>query len=533
MDSDPVCFHNTGVSLIASTVPATSSSNNFVPRSGGNRDDNASNSRTLPTPHDSANLPNAESPTRPLKRVFEATTNTPFKTTSSRTGGGKSRVSRANKSAGSRPTHSRLHVSEPAAPRAINQPGMDILIEAEMRDAILHDPKFIEHFLSGDSKRLDRVVQRCRSSEAFDQDKAEWKLPTKLTQEPVLYSPVRNILNAIKHAVDRTTNLDSSNTHDSSDHDDSDIELGGCADPDNVPIETKFQDTSNSPIPSDDADTAGLEPDLTLFEHVTHRHWETLRMAVEIKKLPGHHKHGMKQLSRYARAVFAHQIHRRHLYGVMVCGTEATFVRFDRAGILYSRRVDIRTQSEAFTRAFGSLLMLDRADQGYDTAFTTELNRDGRLEYYIDLPESAFEGTKVGSTPGTNDKRLGKRRLKVVEKLCHRRSIRGRATIVLRVREVPEQRMRGRSGKRKVDEVDKADDPSLKEYVLKIIWRDPQRESEGEVLEQVKGIYGLAQYVWHCDVPRHCRCLPPAEECVNCVDETVQVEGLETRETLG
>ncbi|KAG8680995.1 hypothetical protein FRC11_001720 [Ceratobasidium sp. 423] len=63
----------------------------------------------------------------------------------------------------------------------------------------------------------------------------------------------------------------------------------------------------------------------------------------------------MKQLSRYARAVFAHQLHRRHLYAMMVCNTEATFVRFDRAGILYSHRIDLRTDSKAFTYVFAYL----------------------------------------------------------------------------------------------------------------------------------------------------------------------------------
>ncbi|KAB5588779.1 CRISPR-associated endonuclease Cas9 [Ceratobasidium theobromae] len=518
----PIRSSSTGAPLVTGSVVATGASNNTV--AGGEGNSTNSNSGNPPNP------PNSESPARLLKRPFEATTNTPVRTTSSRTGG-KSRASRANKSGGSRATHSRIHVSEPAAPRAINQPAMDVLIEAEMRDAILHDPKFIEHFLSGDSNLLDRVVQRCSSSEAYNQDKREWKIPAKIPQEQVLYTPVQNILNAIKHAVDHSINSDGNDIQDSSDHEDSSTNSSG--DPDDVSIWTTFRDTSNNPIPSDDADTAGLEPDLTLFEHVTYRHWETLRMPVEIKRLAGHHKHGMKQLSRYARAVFAHQIHRRHLYGLMVCGTEATFVRFDRAGILYSRRVDVREQSEAFTRAFASLLMLDRADQGYDTAFTTELNSDGRLEYYIDLPESAFKDTKITSTAGPSNKKLGKRRLKVLEKLCHRKSIRGRATIVLRVSEVGERETRGRSGKRKVDEVDNAEGPNLKEYVLKIIWRDPKRESEGEVMEQVKGIYGLAQYVWHCDVPGRCRCSSPrGGECANCVDETVQVEELEVCDNL-
>lgn len=35
--------------------------------------------------------------------------------------------------------------------------------------------------------------------------------------------------------------------------------------------------------------------------------------------------------------------------------------------------------------------------------------------------------------------------------------------------------------------------------MLKIIWRDQKRGSEGEVLARAKGMFGVAQYVWHYD----------------------------------
>ncbi|KDN41003.1 hypothetical protein RSAG8_07709, partial [Rhizoctonia solani AG-8 WAC10335] len=272
-------------------------------------------------------------------------------------------------------------------------------------------------------------------------------------------------------------------------------------------------------------------------------------MPVEVKRLPGHHKAGMKQLSRYARAVFAHQLHRRHLYGMIlhrrhlygmiVCGREATFVRFDRAGILYSGRIDMLEQSGLFIRALASLLMLDRIDEGLDPAFTFKRNSNGRLIYYIDLPESEIAKPSVESTfnvkknsTSTRNERM--RRFEVIEQLCHRQSICGRATIVLRIREVlgPEQQAKA-NGKGK----SRASTVQLREYALKLIWRDPQRDSEGDVLEQVHGMFGLAQYAGHWDVsmPGKCRCTTPVGgRCKDpkCADKTAEVDGLEVCDRL-
>jgi hypothetical protein len=401
------------------------------------------------------------------------------------------------------------------------QPELDVLIESEMRNAIFHDPRFVERFLTGDKDRLENILEHCRTSDAYNAETAEWRLPQNISSEPCLYQPVLNILNAIKRAVHATP-------------DSTDSEA----------VATTFKGRWSRTIPSDEAEVRGIKPDLVLFEG-QHEHWESVRMTIEIKPLPEHHKAAIKQLARYARATFAHQIHRRHLYGLIVCGTEATFVRFDRAGILYSKRIDIRKNADAFTRAFASLLMLDRVDQGYDPAFTTRANAEGRLKYYIDLPKSAFSsassesepvagpssGVKLASNQGPTQK------LKVVEKLCHRKSICGRATIVLRVQEVlsldlsddkPQEAKRSKKGKnkRKAEEIEDSEQLGPAEYVLKMIWRDPQREQEGPVLERMQGMFGLAQYVWHCDVLGRCHCLSPVEGCSTCVDRTVQIEGL-------
>ncbi|EUC60220.1 kinase domain protein, putative [Rhizoctonia solani AG-3 Rhs1AP] len=178
--------------------------------------------------------------------------------------------------------------------------------------------------------------------------------------------------------------------------------------------------------------------------------------------------------------------------------------------------MDVAKDGEAFTRAFASLLMLDRIDEGYDPAFTFERDDAGRLVYYIDLPEAAFSKTCSKSTPMVRNGRT--RRFKVTEILCHRESICGRATIVLRIREELES---------------EGQDP--KEYALKMIWRDPERGSEGEILGQVHGRFGLSQSIWYCDVsmPGKCQCAVTEDEwCPSCVDQTVQVKGLHVCDKL-
>ncbi|KAG9114432.1 hypothetical protein FRC07_007666 [Ceratobasidium sp. 392] len=236
---------------------------------------------------------------------------------------------------------------------------------------------------------------------------------------------------------------------------------------------------------------------------------------------------------------------------MVICKWAATFVRFDRSGILYSKPIDIRSQD--FHQAFAGLMMLDEQAFGYDTAFTTGPRRDGRLDFYVDLPADAFlSGDETAANPDSSAisdaptagpsispsgaRKLPTRRLKVMERLCHRKSIRGRATIVLRVREVIQRgvlveseeskegirtRSRTKQAQLPPSEVEKLGE---QDYVLKLMWRDPNRRMEGEVLERLIGIYGVAQYMWHNDAFKACGSsgceMSLGRPCDNCVDRT-------------
>ncbi|KAG8729066.1 hypothetical protein FRC11_009591 [Ceratobasidium sp. 423] len=479
----------------------------------------SANTKTETTPRFTASLPKRVfCPTPP--RPGQADTSTPRRRS---TAGAPSVSSKTNHASY---TH-QSHHSTTAAPKPHKQDTMDIQIEDELRDTIFHDPKFIERFLSGVDDKLQAINEHCHANDPDYNETGRWSWPERVSHENQLYQPILDILNKIKRAVDAVHGSPPNLVPRSDDE-----------------PPQPFIDNHLYPIDSDLANASKIKPDLVLFQD-EHHHWENVRMPVEVKRLPGHHKAGMKQLSRYARAVFAHQLHRRHLYGMMVCGREATFVRFDRAGILYSGRINIVEQSELFTSTFASLLMLDRIDEGLDPAFTFRRNENGRLVYYIDLPESELARLSAGST-STNNKHpmLTRsnstrsecmRRFEVIERLCHRQSICGRATIVLRIREVLDSDQGGKTGTKGKKKASKG--PKPREYALKLIWRDPQRDSEGDVLEQVHGMFGLAQHAGHWDVsmPGECRCMKPvAGRCKepSCVDKTVEVDGLQVCDQL-
>ncbi|KAG8737433.1 hypothetical protein FRC10_008187 [Ceratobasidium sp. 414] len=195
--------------------------------------------------------------------------------------------------------------------------------------------------------------------------------------------------------------------------------------------------------------------------------------------------------------------------------------------------------------------MLDEGAFGYDTEFTTRARRGGRLEYYVDLPAEAFPAEEASATAANNTgagaiagpsnvpsatPNRPTRRLRVMERLCHRKCIRGRATIVLRVREVirpgyldqpedPQSRAKTRSqAKREGRPVEEAELLGTRDYVLKLMWRDPNKKMEGEVLERLVGIYGVGQHLWHSDAFKTCglsTCGGTMGDCCgNCLDRT-------------
>ncbi|QRV95108.1 mRNA 3'-end-processing protein RNA14 [Ceratobasidium sp. AG-Ba] len=428
---------------------------------------------------------------------------------------------------------------------------MDRSPDAELQNAIFLDPNFVKNFLSPNAQQRNHVTTLLKSKLRAS------TLSKRAKNKEKLYGPLCQVLNTIGRAVDEVVDCGRATDGDGKLNEG---HLGKNRDlRDHHPA---FVDARTLPIGSHHDRMIGLKPDLIWFDDPTH-HWETAKMTVEIQTGPTYLKAGMKQLTKYARAIFAHQPHRRHIYGIVICGWEATFVRFDRMGVLYSEPMDVR--KEEFHAAFAGLVMLDDEAMGYDTAFTTRTNKDGKLEFYVTLPEEALaeqgDSRAVGNvgvddaaghshTPAVPETQVSitlrspSRLFKVIKRLCHREDIIGCATIVLLIQEVLRQgpleptaveagvRTRSRAKREQIE----VNEELGTEYVLKLMWRDPNRPEEGHVLKQLVGVYGISQYIWHSDVYKKCNLLDcmrmTGVSCEGCLDRTPLRDQVCTRNGL-
>ncbi|KAG9122897.1 hypothetical protein FRC07_000530 [Ceratobasidium sp. 392] len=270
-----------------------------------------------------------------------------------------------------------------------------------------------------------------------------------------------------------------------------------------------------------------FRPDLVMFE-INTRHWQAVRMAIEVKAKATYLKAGMKKLAGYAHMMFANQMERRHVDGLVICNWAATFVRFDRSEVLYSKPIGMRDQREEF----------HEEAIGYDTAFTKRIANDGYTEYYLDLPLSAFssEGADLvmqssQEVPVTFNQIMDEpsdsstTTMKVIRLVHNRAGILGCGTIVLLVRQVMRP---GFSDELAYDEkylnepirttreqrlAEGLEVLGTRDYMLRIGWRDLDHTIEGEVLERLVGEYGVEQYMWHSDVFKEC----DSPDCMGCM----------------
>ncbi|KAF8755470.1 other FunK1 protein kinase [Rhizoctonia solani] len=459
----------------------------------------------------------------PGSHVGAADTNTPFRSGSAQrtkeSAGNSRSISQASRS------HHPASNSTPAGAPNSTQPNMGKYLTDEMHGGIFCDPRFVENFLAPD-ERHKALVEQATSPRP---GKFNSVLPKKPSGERRLYGPIMDVLNEIKTSVDDVRGNHGLGT------------LG--------PLFLDHHDTS---FQSEDPEMSRIKPDLVMFEDAT-KSWETLAMPIEVKSKHTYLKVGMNQLARYARGIFAHQIHRRYVFGLVICRWAVTFVRFDRSGILHSKPIDMRAEADRFERAFAGLMMLDRDQFGYDTAFTVQVTEEGQREYYLDLPAEAVPAAQIGSEPApapeldttshpdadANDassekapkaRQLPPRRFKVMQRLCHRKSIRGRATIVLRIREVREwnQQQEGvRRGpaairEKKARGAQVARGPwSARLYPEDDVARSKEKAGR-EVLKLLGRAYGLTRYRWHSDrLKQGGACHEPsATTCKECHDIT-------------
>ncbi|QRW05814.1 Fungal specific transcription factor domain [Ceratobasidium sp. AG-Ba] len=109
-----------------------------------------------------------------------------------------------------------------------------------------------------------------------------------------------------------------------------------------------FVDFHRRRLEWDTPSDTSTSPDLVMAPE-TGTHWADVELIIECKSSSetGNRHDSLLQLTRYARAVFAHQIYRLRVFGFSLCGSIATFLCFDRSGLLHSRDIDLSEPEDA------------------------------------------------------------------------------------------------------------------------------------------------------------------------------------------
>ncbi|KAG8732583.1 hypothetical protein FRC11_012489 [Ceratobasidium sp. 423] len=219
---------------------------------------------------------------------------------------------------------------------------------------------------------------------------------------------------------------------------------------------------SSSYMKGDHLDDTNTSPDViqaTLGHREDKRHWGDVEFFAECKGKCDQLGEALLQIARYARAAFTHQIYRKHIFSIAFCGTAVTFVWITRSGIIHSPPIDLKKDAEAFIRAACGLFALNDSNYGYNTHF-----------YY--WPSLADE-------TDTTDRQLrvetGNWRWIIIEILCYRLCLVGRATLVVLLSRVGNPQHRA---------------------VLKVIWCPHSRVDESKNLEEFKDCPGVCQCRW-------------------------------------
>ncbi|KAB5587543.1 hypothetical protein CTheo_9018 [Ceratobasidium theobromae] len=317
------------------------------------------------------------------------------------------------------------------------------LLRSELNGAVSHQPNFADALLPCSDEYLEQILRRCNG---LDLERNKWSQSPPTGSENNFYGPTVDVLNAIGLAVHSVT-------PDSSGY-------------------VEFRARNSRPLGSR---YPGMDtyPDIIRCQRPDAPddvHWQDIDMFVEVKKDNSRRlvTESIEQSARYARALFAHRIDRRFIRTLVVCGKTAVFLHFDRSGLIYSDDVDIYEDPRGFVRAFAGLLLLKGSDAGYNPIFTN---------IWRPLDPQNPNAPRLDYTVKVNGEEY-----KVVDVLCIRKSVRGRATLVLAL-----QRLERAEGDNTID------------AVLKLIWRDQSRFAEGVILKEFIGVYGVCQVMYEAD----------------------------------
>ncbi|CAE6397423.1 hypothetical protein ACGC1H_000158 [Rhizoctonia solani] len=345
------------------------------------------------------------------------------------------------------PSRKRSRTSgSPATTETVLQDTIQHCINTELQGAVLHDPTLLDKHPCDDD-RFSRILSACS---LFDSHQGRWRTRPGSGSETQLYDPLIKVLNAIGDAVHSLRATE------------------GLAPGDYVPFLNKSHRKLESDYPG-----MNTAPDIIKCE-INHEenqnlHWRDVDLFVEVKKSKKQVTEGVQQSARYARALLAHRIDRRFVKTLVVCDTTAVFLHFDRSGLVYSNDVDVFDDAKSFIRALAGLLLLSRVDAGYNPIFAGVREHPsggpGRIQLHVGTDILVY---------------------RILSTLCHRLSIRGRATLVLAL-------------KRILQDLDplaasqESNEPETIDAVLKLLWRDPNRFQESLILKEFVGTYGICQ----------------------------------------
>ncbi|KAB5589963.1 hypothetical protein CTheo_6586 [Ceratobasidium theobromae] len=233
------------------------------------------------------------------------------------------------------------------------------------------------------------------------------------------------------------------------------------------PVHETVRPFGKSMNAEDPGDTI-IQPDIVqvCMDSKGHSHWAEMEFFAECKAKPEQLHEALLQLAIYARATLVHQIYRLHVFAIAVCGTEATFVRLGRSGILHSPPIDLSKDFETFARCAAGLFALSPERFGYNTDFY----------FWPKLTEEDRKEPSKDREPKELRVKAGNRIWRVVDVLCQRKYLVGRATLVLLLSRVKNRKQR---------------------VVMKLIWRDELQTDEGENMKLFEGYHGICQCKWN------------------------------------
>lgn len=135
---------------------------------------------------------------------------------------------------------------------------------------------------------------------------------------------------------------------------------------------------SDRPIIDEKWDTL-YKPSSVLLDHAVHEskyhtlRWANVKVAIEIKP-QGMQDEGIEQCSLYSQSMFDDQPGRRFVPAVVIAGSKATLLVFDRSGTIASDEIDVHDDPRQFLHLILGILFVKEVHLGFDWSLWKDLS---------------------------------------------------------------------------------------------------------------------------------------------------------------